>query len=217
MRHVQILIADDHPVFLEGLKRLLQDNWDVVGTVENGRTLVEMVERLKPDIAIIDISMPGLNGLEAGRQIKQFVPTCHLVFLTMHANPSYAREAFEIGASAFLLKRSAASELETALGEVLAGRRYLTPFISPEDVESTPSPTSKAGGPAQKLTPRQKEVLQLLVEGQTVKEIARTLKISVKTVEFHKTRIKNLLGLKTIADLTKYAIAHGLISPNGLP
>ena len=217
MRHVRVVLADDHPMVLEGLKRLLQGNWDIVGTVEDGRRLVAMVQRLKPDIAVIDISMPGLNGLDAGRQIKQLVPTCQLVFLTMHADPTYAAEAFEAGGSAFLIKRSAASELETALNEVIQGRRYLTPLIAIEEISPVRLPAHITARLGKELTLRQKEVLQLLAEGHTIKEIAALLHISVKTVEFHKTRIKDLLGLKSVADLTRYAVAQGLIPSNHLP
>lgn len=214
MGKIKILIADDHPMVLEGLKRLLEEkDGEVIGTAEDGRALVEAVRRLRPNLILVDISMPVLNGLEAARQIKKFAPTCKIIFLTMHADPTYAREAFEAGGSGYLLKRSAATELQEAIRTVLGGRTYLTPLIDHEDLGLSGSGPPQGFHKIGKLTPRQGEVLQLLAEGHSTKEIATILAISVKTAEFHKTKIREALGLHTIAELIQYAVSHGLIEP----
>lgn len=210
MHSVRILLGDDHPMVLGGVQKLLEaDGFNVIATAEDGRALVEAAQQHRPDLIILDISMPLLNGMEAARQIKKLIPTSKLIFLTMHADATYAREAFEAGGSGYLLKRSAASELKQAIQTVMKGRRYLTPLIPHDDF--TLSQTSsvkplKLGS----LTPRQREVLQLLTEGHSIKDIASSLNISVKTVEFHKARIMDQLGIHTTAELTKYAMAHGL-------
>lgn len=210
MHSVRILLGDDHPMVLGGLRKLLEaDGFNVIATAEDGRALVEAAQQHQPDLIILDISMPLLNGMEAARQIKKLIPTSKLIFLTMHADTTYAREAFDAGGSGYLLKRSAASELKEAIMTVLKGRRYLTPLIPHDDfifsqISSTKS--LKLGS----LTPRQQEVLQLLTEGHSIKDIASSLNISVKTVEFHKARIMDQLGIHTTAELTKYAMAHGL-------
>ncbi len=213
MTRPRVMLADDHALFLEGLQRLLEQRYDLLSAVGNGRELVETAERLRPDVILLDISMPMLNGFEAARKLKQLVPASKLIFLTMHADRTYVKEAFKAGASGYLLKRSAASELEHAISVVLKGRYYLTPLLKTDAVEpiltgSLADPPAQLGG----LTPRQREVLQLVAEGRTAKEIAAKLRISVKTVEFHKARMAQQLGLRTTADLIKYAIAHGITS-----
>jgi DNA-binding NarL/FixJ family response regulator len=162
----------------------------------------------------MDISMPLLNGLEAARQLAKLVPESKLIMLTMHASPTYATEAFQAGASGYLLKRSAASELSQAIKSVLQGQQYLTPLITKDVLDSVFKPsTGERGTPASTaLTPRQREVLQLVAEGRGTKEIATILSVSVKTVEFHRSRIMQQLGIHTTADLTKYAISHGITS-----
>ena len=206
----RVLLADDHTLVLEGLRKLLEPRCELVGTVEDGRALVEAAERLRPDVILLDISMPLLNGLEAARRIRTLVPESKLLFLTMHADPTYAKEAFRAGASGYLLKRSAASELTDAIAVVLSGRRYVTPLFSEEVLQPQGADALKLTPESGNLTPRQREVLQLVAEGYTRKEIASLLKISVKTVEFHKGRIMDRLGLRTASDLTKYAVAHGV-------
>ena len=210
MTRPRVLLADDHTLMLEGLRKLLEPQCELVGTVEDGRALVDAAERLRPDVILLDISMPLLNGLEAARRIRTLAPECKLLFLTMHTDPTYAREAFRAGASGYLLKRSAASELADAIAVVLRGRRYVTPLFSEDVLQPLGSGAVKLTPQSGKLTPRQREVLQLVAEGYTRKEIASLLKISVKTVEFHKGRIMDRLGLRTASELTKYAVAHGV-------
>ena len=207
-------MADDHSIVLAGLKKLVETEGEVVGTVEDGRALVEEAKKLRPDIILLDISMPLLNGLDAARQLTKVVPECKLVFLTMHATPAYAMEAFKAGASGYLIKRSATFELKQALQAVMRGQHYMTPLITKDVLAATLQPTeeTKHKRPPAVLTPRQREVLQLVAEGKGTKEIARILNISVKTVEFHKFRIMDELDLHSTAELTRYAIAEGLVS-----
>jgi len=215
MTKPRILIADDHSIVLAGLCKLVEADGEgeVVGTVEDGRALVEEAQKLRPDIILLDISMPLLNGLDAARQIRKLVPECKLIMLTMHASPTYAAEAFKAGVSGYLIKRSAASELKHAIQAVLLGQHYMTPLITKDVLESALHPTegSARKRPPSTLTPRQREVLQLVAEGKGTKDIASLLKISVKTVEFHKYRIMDELDLHSTAELTKYAIAEGLV------
>jgi len=212
MKKPRVLMADDHSLILAGLRKLVEGECEVVGTVEDGRALVEAAQKLRPDLILLDISMPLLNGLEATRQLTKLVPESKVIILTMHASPIYATEAFQAGASGYLLKRSAASELNQAIQSVLQGRQYLTPLITKDVLDSVFKPsTGKRGKPASTaLTPRQREVLQLVAEGRGTKEIATILSVSVKTVEFHRSRIMQQLDIHTTADLTKYAITHGI-------
>ncbi len=213
MKKPRVLMADDHSLILAGLRKLVDGECDVVGTVEDGRALVEAAQKLRPDLILLDISMPLLNGLEAARQLRTLVPESKLIFLTMHASPTYATEAFQAGACGYLLKRSAASELSLAIKSVLQGQHYLTPSLTKDVLDSVLKPSTgergkKAASAA--LTARQREVLQLVAEGRGTKEIATILNVSVKTVEFHKSRIMQQLDIHTTADLTKYAITHGI-------
>ena len=213
MTRPRILLADDHTLVLEGIQKILEEDFDVIDSVEDGRALVEAAQRLEPDVIVLDISMPLLNGLEAARQIKKLIPNSKLIFLTMHSDPTYATEAFQAGASGYLLKRSAASELSQAIQAALKNQFYVTPIIA-KDLLSPLVQTSPSTPPqGVTLTARQREVLQLVAEGKSTKEIATILNISVKTVEFHKSHIMKQLDLHTTADLTKYAISHGLVSP----
>jgi DNA-binding NarL/FixJ family response regulator len=214
MKKPRVLMADDHSLILAGLRKLVEAECEVVGTVEDGRALVEAAQKLQPDLILLDIAMPFLNGLEAARQLRILAPESKLIFLTMHASPTYAAEAFQAGASGYLLKRSAASELSLAIRSVLHGQYYLTPSLTKDVLDSVLNPSSgERGKPAtMALTARQREVLQLVAEGCGTKAIATTLKVSVKTVEFHKSRIMQQLDIHTTADLTKYAIAHGITS-----
>jgi DNA-binding NarL/FixJ family response regulator len=215
----RLLIADDHPIMLAGLRKLVESTCEVVGTVQDGRALVEAAERLRPDLILLDISMPLLNGMDAARQIKQSVPDAKLIFLTMHASPVFATEALQAGASGYLLKQSAAVELPHAVDTVLKGQTYLTPMITKPVLDSIVG--QKQGGlrkSLMQLTSRQREVLQLLAEGKTPKDIAVLLNVSVKTVEFHKSRLMEQLDLHTTLALAKFAIAEGLVSADtGLP
>ena len=212
MKKPRVLMADDHSMILAGLRKLVEVECDVVGTVEDGRALVEAAQKLRPDLILLDISMPLLNGLDAARQLTKLVPESKVIILTMHASPTYATEAFQAGASGYLLKRSAVSELSQAIQSVMQGQQYLTPLITKDVLDSVFKPsTGKRGKPASTaLTPRQREVLQLVAEGRGTKEIATILSVSVKTVEFHRSRIMQQLDIHTTADLTKYAITHGI-------
>jgi DNA-binding NarL/FixJ family response regulator len=212
MKKPRVLMADDHSLILAGLRKLVEGECEVVGTVEDGRALVAAAQTLRPDLILLDISMPLLNGLEAARQLRTLVPDSKLIFLTMHASPTYATEAFQAGASGYLLKHSAAEELSQAIKSVLQGRHYLTPLLTKEVMDSVLSPSTAERGKATALTARQREVLQLLAEGHGTKEIATILSLSVKTVEFHKARLMQQLDLHTIAALTKYAITQGITS-----
>lgn len=209
----RLLMADDHSIMLAGLRKLVEGICDVVGAVEDGRALVKAAERLQPDVVLVDISMPLLNGLDAARQLKKSIPSAKLIFLTMHASRVFATEALQAGASGYLLKQSAASELPLAIEEVLKGKTYLTPTVTRPvlDVMVTRNPTELRTSLMQ-LTPRQREVLQLLAEGKSPKDIAVLLNVSVKTIEFHKTRLMQQLDLHSTLALAKFAIAEGLVS-----
>lgn len=213
MKKPRVLIADDHAILLAGLCKLIEDRCEVVGMVEDGRALVEAARHLQPDLILLDISMPFLNGLDAARQIKNLLPDAKLLFLTMHSSATYATEALRAGASGYLLKQSAATELPQAIEAVLKGQTYLTPAITKPTLEKV----SRQGQPAIKnalmdLTPRQREVLQLVAEGKSTKEVADLLCVSVKTVEFHKARIMEQLDLHSTPALIKFAITEGLAS-----
>jgi len=212
MKRIRILLADDHKIFLNGLRSLLEPGFEIVGMVEDGRTLVSSVQKLRPDVIVVDISMPLLNGIEAVRQIKKLNPQVKVVFLTMHADVTYAIRAFEGGASGFVLKHSASSELLTAISEAIKGRTYVTPMIAGELMQSFMEGARRQPNATQQLTSREREILQLLAEGYSVKEIAEALNISNRTVEFHKYRLMSKLNLKTNSELCQFAIKHGIIA-----
>ena len=207
----RVLIADDHTLVLEGFRKLLEEHCELLGTAEDGRTLVDAAERLQPDLVLLDISMPRLNGIDAARKLKKRYPAMKFIFVTMHADPSYVNEAFKAGASGYLLKRSAAQELRQAIHAVMNGDFYVTPLITKDVISSFLTPGRLRIPEADDLTARQREILQLVAEGFSAKEIANQLNISHRTIEFHKAKIMELLNLHTTADLVKYAIAHGLI------
>jgi len=207
-RH-RLLLADDHTLLLGAFEKLLSAECEIVGQVGDGRALVAAAEALKPDLIVLDISMPLLNGLEAGRQIKQKLRNIKLVFLTMNEDPNLAAEAFRLGASAYVLKRSVASELTTAIREVMQGRSYITPLVAEGLVESLQHVDQRT--PGDELTPRQREVLQLLAEGKSMKEVASVLNLSPRTVAFHKYRIMEQLRVKTTAELVQYAVRHHIV------
>jgi DNA-binding NarL/FixJ family response regulator len=209
MSRPRILLADDHALLLGAFEKLLSSEFDVVGQAADGRALVTMAERLKPDVIVLDISMPLLNGLEAGRQIKQRLPHVRLVFMTMNEDPDVAVEAFRAGAAGYLLKRSAVSELTTALREVMQGRTYITPLVAKGLVGSLLNPEPQ--GASVVLTSRQREVLQLVAEGHSMKEIAQLLNLTPRTVAFHKYRMMEQLGVKSTAELIQYAVKHQLV------
>ena len=208
MKRPRLILADDHPIVIGGLRELLEPQFEVVGTAEDGRTLVKLALELKPDVILLDISMPVQNGLTAARQIRQALPKVKLIFLTMHADVDYVKEAFRAGASGYILKRSVASELVRGIGEVLEGRTYLTPVIADGFGGALPECTTREGMLSDELTNREREVMQLLTEGHGSKEIAAILHVTRKTVEFHKSRIKSKLHLETTAELIRYAVEH---------
>lgn len=213
MSKPRVLIADDHSILLAGLCKLVEDSCEVVGMVSDGRALVEAADRLKPDLIVLDISMPLLNGLDAARQVKKSSPDSKILFLTMHASPTYATEAIKAGGNGYLLKQSAASELPMAIEAVLKGQTYLTPAITRSVLETAleshkPELRLSVGN----LTSRQREVLQLIGEGKSTKDIATLLNVSVKTIEFHKGRLMEQLEVHSTAELIKFAIAEGLVA-----
>ncbi|HJT21107.1 MAG TPA: response regulator transcription factor [Nitrospira sp.] len=212
MKKPRVLLADDHTFVLEGFKKLLEDHCDVVGAVEDGRALIEDTLNLRPDIVILDISMPRLNGIEAAKKLKKQIPEVKLIFVTMHADLAYVNAAFRAGASGYLLKRSAATELMQAVQSVMNDKFYVTPLITKEVVASFLKPTQPRLATIEDLTTRQHEILQLVAEGLSAKEIADQLKISHRTVEFHKTKIMEQLNVHTTTELVKYAMAHGLVT-----
>jgi DNA-binding NarL/FixJ family response regulator len=208
----RVLLGDDHHLIVEGLRSVLARDFDVVGVASNGRELVSEAERLKPDAVLLDISMPLLNGIEAARQIKEILPASKLVFVTQASDRAYVQTAFRVGASGYVLKQSLASELVDALRDVLEGNYYITPILRkgiPEVLFRSQENPGELFGTS--LTPRQREVLQLVAEGKSNKEIATELNVSVKTVEFHKGSIMEELRLHTTAELTRYAIEHGIV------
>ena len=209
MKKPRLIIADDHAVMVAGLTRILKEKFDILATVGDGRKLVSSASRMHPDAAIVDISMPSLNGIESIRKIRKVSPNTKCVVLTMHADAVFAQEAFEAGASAYVVKAGECDELLKALSEVLCGRFYITPRVAKDVL------LNRVGKPATvearlPLTPRQREVLQLLVEGHSAKQIAGDLNISISTVEFHKSALMRRLDVGSTVDLVKYAILHKL-------
>lgn len=212
MKRPRVLMADDHRMVAEGLKKLLDPEFELVGVVEDGLALIEAAKKLHPDIIIADISMPGLNGLEALPKIKKECPHVKVITLTMHREVAYARRALDAGASAFVLKHSAPEELLTAIRAALAGKTYITPAVAGELLQEIRQDPEAARDPLTALTPRQREVLQLVAEGRSAKEIASMLSISARTAEFHKYKLMETLGLHNNSELTRFAIKHGIVS-----
>jgi DNA-binding NarL/FixJ family response regulator len=211
MRRPRVLLADDHKIVTEGLRGLLEPEFELVGIVEDGRALLAAAEKLQPDVIVADISMPLLNGIDSVRQIKKARKEIKVVFLTMHPDVTYAVSAFEAGASGYVLKHSAPTELVTAIRSALNGKTFVTPLLAGEFMQRT---KERAGqrDESTRLTQRQREILQLLAEGKSAKDIATVLNISSRTVEFHKYRIMKDLGLKSAAELIHYAVRHGIVT-----
>jgi len=212
MKKPRVLLADDHKIVLEGLKGILENEFELVGTVEDGRALVATAQRLNPDVIVADVSMPLLNGIEAAHQLKKANSQAKFIFLTMHPDARYATRALEAGASGYVLKHSAASELVQAIREALRGRVYVTPMIAKDVLQTFMDKSHGVRRGHLELTPRQREVLQLVGEGHSAKEIATILHISTRTVEFHKYRIMEDLNLRTNAGLIQYAVKNGIVS-----
>jgi DNA-binding NarL/FixJ family response regulator len=208
MTRPRILMADDHTMLLEAFKSLLEPEFDVVGTVADGRMLLEEFSRLHPDVVLIDIAMPLLNGLDAGRQLKAQRKSVKLIYLTMNPDPDLAGEALRLGASGYVLKSSAAHELKQAIHEALRGRSYITPLITRDVVGSL----IEHRADRHELTMRQREVLQLLAEGKSMKEVAAILHLTPRTVAFHKYRMMEQLRVKTSAELVQFAVKQGIVA-----
>ncbi len=210
-RRPRVVLADDHLLVAEALTSLLSAEFDLVGVVQDGRQLVEAATALHPDVIVADVTMPHLNGIDALTRLRQQGNKVPVVFLTMHRDASFARRALEAGASGFVLKHSASTELIAALRAALEGKTYLTPQLAGEVLETMRQGPEAPADPVSTLTPRQREVLQLLAEGRSAKEIGRALSISARTVEFHKYQMMETLSLRTSADLIHFAIRHGLV------
>ena len=210
MGKIKILVADDHPIIAEGLRSLLEPIYDVVAIVENGRELIVAAKKLNPDVIVVDISMPLLNGIDAVSQIRGVGNQAKIIFLTMHTEASYARRALAAGASGYVLKHSASSELLFAIQQALAGRTFVTPTLAAK-LKHTRDAEKASLNALEQLTARQREVLQLLAEGHSAKEISSILNVSRRTIEYHKYHLMEALGLHKSAELIQFAVQHGLV------
>ena len=210
MSRATVLLADDHAILLEGLVTLLQGEFTLAGTVTDGARLIEAARKLRPDVIVTDLAMPGMSGLEALHRLRADKIPAKVIFLTMHADAQLAAEALRAGASGFVVKHAAGKELVAAIHETLRGGTYVTPLLSSEVLHRLAEHGPTGAGP---LTTRQREVVSLLAAGRTMKEVAATLGLSPRTVETHKYQIMETLGLETTADLVRYAIAQGLAGP----
>jgi DNA-binding NarL/FixJ family response regulator len=210
MKRGRILLADDHALILEGFRTILGPHYDIVGTVTDGISLVDVALESKPDLIILDVTMPLLNGIKAAGQIRKKLPGVKFLFVTMHSSPAYLQAAFKVGATGFVLKSSAREEILDAVEKVMKGRVYITPGVGGESLEQFPD-LGKPAVNAKSLTAREWEILQLVAQGHSNKETGYLLQISAKTVAFHRENIKNKLGLRSTAELTQYAIQEGLI------
>jgi DNA-binding NarL/FixJ family response regulator len=218
----QVIVADDHRLVAEGVVKILEKKYDVAAISADGRSFIEAVEKIRPDLAIVDISLPLLNGLDACRHLNKSCPEVKIIILTMHAEQHYVNEAFRVGVGGYVLKTSVADELLFAVKEVLNGRTYISPVVAQglvnQALESMAEPQSRPKtAPPLTLSLRQREVLQLVAEGKSNKEIASAINVTVKTIEFHKARISKELGVRTTAELTKQAITLGLIAQPEVP
>ena len=211
MKRTTILLADDHSLVLAGIRKLLESAFEVVGAVDNGKSLVADTLRLKPNVVVLDVNMPILNGFDAGREIKRALPDTKLVFISMHSTALYVRKAIEAGASAYVLKSGAAEELLNAVEEVKKGGTYFSPGFGFDVIESFRAGPRESSPHVVELTPRQRQILQLIAEGKQNKEIASLIFVSVKTVEFHRSRLMTILGVRSVAELTRFAVQDGLI------
>jgi len=208
----RILIADDHNLVAELCKKLLETEFDVVGTVGDGRALVRAAVELRPDVVVVDVAMPILNGLDAGRQVKQMLPAVKLIYLTMNPDVEVAAEAFRRGAHGYLLKTCAASEMVLAVRDVLRGKSFISPALPRDTIDFLRKQDKNMVKEDERLTQRQREVLQLLAEGKVMKEVSNILHMSTRTVAYHKYRMMEVLGAKTTAELVKYAIKNHIVA-----
>jgi DNA-binding NarL/FixJ family response regulator len=208
----RVLIADDHTLVAELCKRLLETDFDVVGVVADGRALVQAAAKLRPDVVVLDVAMPILNGLDAGQRVKELLPAVKLVYLTMNPDSDVAAEAFERGASGYLLKTCAASEMVLAVREALRGKSYVSRALSQDTIDCLRWQHKKLVQQDERLTVRQREVLQLLAEGKVMKEVGAILHMSTRTVAYHKYRMMEVLGAKSSAELVKYAVRTHMVA-----
>jgi DNA-binding NarL/FixJ family response regulator len=212
MNRPRVLLVDDHRMVVEGMRSLLAEEFDLVGTAEDGRAMIVQAKKLNPDIIVADIAMPHLNGIEALVQLRKTTPGVKVIFLTMHSEVAYARRAIEAGASGYVLKHGAPSELILAIRTALSGRVYITPAVAGDILVAMQTRPQHVGKTEATLTPRQREILQLLVKGGSAKEIANSLQISPRTVEFHKYQMMEALHIHNNAELMLYAVKNGLVS-----
>jgi DNA-binding NarL/FixJ family response regulator len=206
----RLILADDHTIIVEAFRKLLEPEYEIVAAVSDGRALLETAQKIKPDVIVVDIGMPLMNGLEAGVRLRELMPTAKVIFLTMNEDPDLAVEAMRCGASGYLLKSSAASELTHAIQKALKGQTYVTPQIA-RGMQKAFIKNPQATMHAKNLTPRQREVVQLLAEGRSMKEVASVLNVTPRTVAFHKYRVMEELNLKTSADLIQFAIKSRIL------
>jgi DNA-binding NarL/FixJ family response regulator len=211
MSRARVLLADDHRVVAEGLKSILAVEFDVAGVVEDGRAMIVAAKALRPDVIVSDITMPDLNGIEALEELKKHDPNVRVIFLTMHRDVVYARRALEAGARGFVLKQSAPEELIMAVRAALDGRTFITPLLAGELLDATKRGPQQTTDQLASLTLRQREILRLLAEGLSAKQIAAKLGISHRTVEFHKYKMMESLGAKTNAEVIQFAVKHGIV------
>ncbi len=211
MSRARVLLADDHRIVAEGLKNILTAEFDLVGVVEDGRALIAATKTLRPDVIVSDITMPNLNGIEALEELKKIDPGVRMIFLTMHRDVVYARRALAAGAYGFVLKHSASEELIMAVRAALEGRTFITPMLAGEVLDAMRRGPAQVVDQVASLTLRQREILRLLAEGLSAKQVAQNLGISQRTVEFHKYRMMETLGAKTNSDLIHFAIKHGIV------
>jgi DNA-binding NarL/FixJ family response regulator len=211
-RRPRVLLADDHRMFAEGLRSVLADEFELLEIVEDGLAMIEAAKRLRPDVIVADITMPRLNGIEALERLRGDLPDVRVVFLTMHKDVTYARRALAAGAMGFVLKHSAMTELVLALRAALEGRTFIAPALAGDLLRATTRGPGGAPDPIAALTPRQRVILQLLAEGKSAKQVAATLGISARTVEFHKYTLMESVGVKNTAELIHFAIRHGIVA-----
>lgn len=217
MKSIRVILADDHHLVRAGIRSLLEsiEGVEVLADCGDGREALDLIDEHRPDVAVLDIGMPGLNGLEVARRVSQLSQTTRIIILSMYADPSYVRQALKAGVSGYLLKGAAVSELSLALSAVMQGEKYLTPKVSQTVVEGFLREGENDGEPVEDLTLRQREILQLIAEGRSTREMAEMLDVSVKTIETHRSRMMDRLGIRDVPGLVRFAIRAGLISPDG--
>jgi DNA-binding NarL/FixJ family response regulator len=212
MGPTRILLADDHVLVSHGVRATLEAQFEIVGLAGDGKALVEAAQALRPDAIVLDIGMPVLNGFEAAQRIRKFLPAIKLIFLSQHRDPAYLRQTLRIGASGYVLKSEAAEELQHALAAVMRGEVFISPAFGEQVIANLWNRSKEVSNETLELTGRQREILQLIVEGRVNKEVADCLQVSLKTVEFHRARLMHKLGARTAAELAKVALQRGLIT-----